>query len=105
MAIIKQHVPNFFDTIIPAVNDFNTLGDLLEIPFVKMYRLNFKGEPDEYFYRYSLSSDNNILLAEIFQGEKYVIVGYIIGDHNLQLPKRVLNETDFKELQNFGDIS
>lgn len=85
MAFIRQHVPKFFDVLSPTIAEFNSTEELLEIPFVKMYRLDTNGEPDDYFHRYSLDSKNT-LIVEMDKGKFHTIVGFITGSHNLNLP-------------------
>ena len=99
MANIKQNMPYFFSQKFPpAIVEFNSQDELLEIPFVKRYRIDIDGKPDEYFHRYSL--DKNNLLVEMCGGAGFFVIGFITGDHNLNLPKWGSNDKDTKKRQN-----
>lgn len=64
---IRQHIPDFFEGFEKALVDFNTLEDLLAIPWVK----NFSAHAN--FYRYSVS--DNHLMAEYRGGRTWWVVG------------------------------
>lgn len=77
---IRQHIPAFVDGIEPGRADFETLEQLLAVPFVKRW-----SEPAEAFRRYSYvprryeyreSRNVDYLMAEMADGKHWVI-GYI----------------------------
>ena len=85
MASIKRFVPQLLSEIFPEeVTEFKTQDELLEIHFVKTFRLDKNGKPDRYFYRYVLDGDK--LMVETTKGFS-TMVGSITGNHNLTLHK------------------
>ena len=74
MASIKQHIPNFVSGVDPETVEFQTLDELLDISFVKIWK-------DKNFYQYSVSEDRwgTILMAEYNSGIKWWVVGNIKG--------------------------
>jgi hypothetical protein len=104
MAKITQYIPSFFgNTLIPCVENFDTQCELLEIPFVKNFRISVNGKPDRYFLRYSLHN-NNILMVETCYGYSFII-GFIIGHHNLTLPKWGSDEENTDKCQNSFNLT
>ena len=90
---IVQYVPSFFEGFESKERHFETIQDLLDIDFVKIYSINTNGEPDYYFYRYALF--DNYLIAEINDGRQYHIIGEIDDISNLNLlPKRFCDENN-----------
>jgi hypothetical protein len=96
---ITQHLPAYFTGFSKKVVAFETLDDLLEIPFVA----NFTTLPD--FYRFSLwreDADPRFgvpaqvrLMAECENGRRWWVVGRIDGtppDLPTWKPKGVMNE-------------
>jgi len=75
---IKQHIPNFCDGLIPEKVEFETLDNLLNVPFVKQFSLykGFKG------YSVFKTPKQNLLIANYDNGEVYV-VGYLGREVNL----------------------
>lgn len=87
---IKQHIPNWVDGYEPEITEFNTLDELLAIPWVKKWTTI----PE--FYRFSASSDQSAdrflvpemthLMAELKQGREWWVVGLM--KHNVpELPE------------------
>jgi hypothetical protein len=76
MSTIKQHLPPFITGMDRVVASFDTLDDLLAIPFVA----KFARGPG--FRRFSLGPyvDTVMLLAEYDGGVRWWVVGYISGD-------------------------
>jgi hypothetical protein len=94
MASITRYIPPLLeDVYTPEICEFITQDELLEIPFVKTFRIDSKGYTDRYFYRYSL--DGKKLMVESRRGFSFC-VGSIKGKHNLTLPKWVSNEATEK---------
>lgn len=76
---IVQHIPGFVETEKePERVDFDTLEELLAIPFVA----SWKADPP--FERFSLSM--NHLMAEMKDGS-YWVVGYLQHPELVQLPQ------------------
>lgn len=67
---IRQHVPGFVDGVEPNVVAFDTLEQLLAIPFVKRWT------DSERFYRLSVN-DEVYLIAEFNGGREWWVVGYL----------------------------
>lgn len=74
----KAHIPPFMDIPHPSPVEFNTLDELLQIPFVS----NFSEE--ENFYRFSLAGYS--LMAEFDEGREWWVVGSISRPGALNLP-------------------
>ena len=92
MARIIQKIPNYLKSHFdPNSSEFVTQQDLLDIPFVKTYRMMDVNSsvPDPYFHQYSLNG--NILIVEAFGGKYSHEIGLINDISNLTLPK--WNET------------
>lgn len=74
---ILQHIPGYIEAT-PEAATFDTLDQLLAVPFVAMW-------PDrpsawgDHFYRFSLSHDDTrlLLMAEFDKGAKYYVVGFL----------------------------
>lgn len=66
---IRQHIPDFCEGFEKAVVEFNTLEELLAIPFVK----NFSAHDS--FHRYSVN--DNHLIAEYRGGREWWVVGIL----------------------------
>ena len=66
---ISKHYPAYCQEPPSIVEEFSNIDELLEIPFVK----EWKDKPA--FYRYSIS--DNILMAELFGGTEWWVIGYI----------------------------
>lgn len=66
---IKQHIPGYVAGVKRRVAEFETLEQLLDIPWVKL----MKDRPG--FHRFSLSGDR--LMAEFQQGRLWFVVGYL----------------------------
>jgi hypothetical protein len=104
MAFIKENIPPFFDILAPEIAEFNSQDELLEIPFVKRFRIDHEGNDDIFFYRYSLF-DTNKLLVEICNGKSNFVVGFLSGNYTfLHLPKWVPYEETTKKCQDSVDI-
>lgn len=85
VASIKRFVPQLLSEIFPEeVAEFKNQEELLEIHFVKTFRLDKNGKSDRYFYRYVLDGDK--LMVETIIGFS-TMVGSITGTHNLTLHK------------------
>ena len=94
----RQHIPNSVDSDEPPIEvEFDTLEQLLEIPFVRSFRFNSgdEGEPHIYFKNYSISAmhEGYLLMAEYEKVEKkwpitHWVVGYLSGNNieSLGLP-------------------
>lgn len=82
---IVQHIPPFVVGILPKIIEFETLEELLDIPFVKKFK------EDVGFYQYSIShieelKDSSIyLIAEMNLGKNQWVVGYL--NEKVDLPK------------------
>lgn len=81
MKTFKKHIPNACKdgNELDEINEFNSLEELLEIPYVK------KQTDRKTFYRYSLSE--NHLMAEYESGYNWWVLGFINDISNLDLPK------------------
>jgi hypothetical protein len=81
---ITEHAPSFVSLETGTnVQDFNTLEELLEIPFVK------KWSTEKNFYRFSLADyalNFQLLVAEFNDGKRWFIVGFI-ENCNIDLPQ------------------
>lgn len=77
MNAIRQHRPAFFEGFDNATVEFNTLEELLAIPWVKNFS-TIKG-----FHRFSVS--DNHLMAEYRMGREWWVVGFL-KDKNVGLP-------------------
>lgn len=75
---IKQHRPPYITGFENADVEFNSVDELLNIPFVK----NFK--EDVNFHRFSLSLEGNwpMLVAEYSEGHVWYVVGHIFPDES-----------------------
>lgn len=65
---IRQHIPGYFDGLDPLEGDFETVWQLLAIPFVNRWN-------DVDLLRFSIS-DGNTLMAEMKNG-KWWVVGFM----------------------------
>lgn len=68
---IRQHIPAFFDDFDQQTADFETVKQLLSIPWVH----HFSEHPE--FYRFSLHKDGRTLMAEYKEGAYWLVVGFI----------------------------
>lgn len=97
MASIKRYIPPLLsDVYTQEICNFTTQEELIEIPFVKTFRIETENIADKYFYRYSLDGDN--LMVETRNGFSFV-VGFISGKHNLTFPKWVSNGCNIQDNQ------
>lgn len=81
---IKKHVPCFVDVEQSSdENDFETVDELLNIPWVKRWEIPMDGH---IFYRWTKSGD--LLVAEYDNGEFWWVVGYIRIPEDVELPER-----------------
>lgn len=110
---IKQHIPSFCYGAEPLVVDFDNTEELLNIPFVRNFRMHpfDKSKENKYFKKYSLSLyakgliENDIYLLMIEYNpdgkwkESHLVIGYIakFQDEKIDLPEWKFNE---KELNN-----
>ena len=78
MSKITQYRPAFFEGFVNETAHFETMGDLLSIPFVA----NFAN--DEGFFRFSISDE--MLMAEYDGGKKWWVVGRFEAPPNVGLP-------------------
>lgn len=69
---IRQHVPAFFEGFEPETVEFETVEQLLDIPWVH----HFTEHPE--FYRFSLHRDCRTLMAEYKDGAYWLVVGFIM---------------------------
>jgi len=83
--IFKQHVPNCVDlSRKPALIEFNTLEELLSIPYVNSRMDNYE---DKVFSHFALSDNSSRLMAVYNEGYYWWVVGSITGDtFTLDLP-------------------
>lgn len=79
---IKQHRPAFFSGFENEVVSFDTLEELLAIPFVA----NFAQDMDHPFHRFSIDGDGRTLMAEYDDGYVWWVVGFIDDASGLDLP-------------------
>ncbi|AOZ93611.1 hypothetical protein [Paenibacillus crassostreae] len=77
---IKQNILKIISDAEPITTSFMNKSELLEIEFVKLY----SSLPD--FYRYSISSDNN-LMAELNEGKQWWVIGSIDNTEGLLFPR------------------
>ena len=81
----RQHVPNSCEGVDPIVQCFDTLEELLNIPFVKQWI------KDKDFYRYSINPDGEnkwMLMQETNKGKSWWVIGYLRNcKGGLKLPK------------------
>jgi hypothetical protein len=88
MKAIIQYLPNFMEVkgILPESANFETLEELLNIPWVKRWEGNTESTmPSLIFHRFSLSDAHN-LMAEFNENEVWFIVGAIDNVEGLALP-------------------
>ena len=87
MATIRQHIPAFFEGMPQSVIEFDTQEELLDIPFVRAFRVTEGAEdtPDPYFYRYSIAEGDK-LMVEIRGGKAWFVIGHLDDISNLNLP-------------------
>ena len=80
MATIRQRIPNYVSGVDPETVEFQTLDDLLDIPFVKIWKENGLCR-DNNFYQYSVSEEHwgTVLMAEYNSGIKWWVVGTMKG--------------------------
>ena len=76
---IRQHISNFCSGIEPQEAEFDSLAELMAIPWVKQWT------DDKDFFRFSISNEHH-LMAEIHSGKKWWVVGYLTN-YQLDLPK------------------
>ena len=72
MTTVKQHIPGFVTGVDPAEAQFDTLEDLLAVPFVRQWS-------DARLERFSIADDASyadLLMAEMKDG-KFWVVGFI----------------------------
>lgn len=74
---IRQHIPDFCEGFDKATAAFDSLDELLKIPFVA----NFMSSPN--FHQFSVS--DNHLMAEYRGGREWWVVGYL-KNPNIGLP-------------------
>ena len=90
MATITRKVPWGDVAVFKAT--FSTQEELLDIDFVKNYRLTENGKNDKYFHRYSLNG--NSLVVECNGGNNWFYIGDIDDTSMLNLPHLGDNEED-----------
>lgn len=92
-ATIRQHIPNFVSGFNPAIEEFKTLDELLNLDFVKRFS---DGDPN--FYRFSVKDyvTRVHLMAEYDEGRTWWVVGYIngIAKDDIGLPQWIPNKGD-----------
>jgi hypothetical protein len=93
--LYRQHIPAFCEGFDPQIAEVNSTEELLELNSVSQWRYNFKD-----FYRYSI--DDNHLMAELDEGRKWYVVGYVRG--NVELPKWEKKRVNMKTLSQEGKI-
>jgi hypothetical protein len=99
---IKQHIPAACDGLSPLEVEFNSLEELLEIPFVKKFTQCFfhNENYNPYFKRFSISHYADyiyLLMAEYFRHPHYPkhwVVGYIHREDTLGLDLPVWSKDD-----------
>jgi len=82
---LKQRFPNFFSGFIPKEYDFDTIEELLDIPFVKRWMEMPK------FFRLTKSrmkSSQQILMCELNEGKEFWAIGWLYNSYDLDLPVR-----------------
>ena len=81
---ITQHIPSFIEGPTPKTHYFDTLKELLLADWIQGW------STEEKFFRFSISDYTKtlkLLMAELNDGKKWWVVGYIKGyDKNLELP-------------------
>ncbi len=75
MAIFRHHIPNSIAIDRPADVEYASLEELLAIPVVVRF------QSKENFYRWSVSKDQ--LIAELDEGYKWWVVGFITETFSL----------------------
>lgn len=86
MGRIRQHIPNFCSGLESQEIEFNSLTELMAIPWVKHWT------DDEDFHRFSISNEHH-LMAETHSGRRWRVVGYLT-DYQLDLPKWTARTTE-----------
>ena len=83
MAKIRQYIPGFISGVEPETREFNTLEELLDIPWVSRFKT--KEPKPGYFHQYSVSRDDSqpLLVAEVEGGTKQWVVGYLDDKHGV----------------------
>ena len=77
--IIYQYIPSFFDGFTPTTGEFETLDELITIPFVRKF------VKDETFIEFALSAD--MLMAKVNQPDG-TIANYPIG--RIKYPEKIV---------------
>lgn len=72
---VRQHIPGFLTGHEPVVAEFDTLEELLAVPFVA----HWKSNPG--FHRFSMNVEVGLsyLMAEYHNGKEWWVVGYLSG--------------------------
>lgn len=83
---IRKHIPNFCSGLESQEVEFNSLTELMAIPWVKQWT------DDENFFRFSISNEHH-LMAEMDAGKKWWVIGYLT-DYQLDLPKWTARTTE-----------
>ena len=99
MPVIRQHRPAFFEGWENEVVNFNTVEELLAIPFVK----NFSDQPNFDKYSISKSDMGDMLMAEYDGGLIWWVVGHLKEAEDLQIP--VWNDHRASALKSLNEIA
>lgn len=79
MATITQRLPGYIEGT-PEIATFDTLAELLAVPFVAEWRA--RGQPfGDHFYRFSQShvaTGEMVLMAEFDKGAEWYVVGWLL---------------------------
>lgn len=82
MNSITQHVPTFVDDRGPLKSaEFETITELLAIPWVAQWAETMNGQPFHQF-----SKVDHHLMAEHAEGHTWWVVGYITDPGSVELP-------------------
>lgn len=80
---LKQRFPNFFSGFTPKEYEFDTVAELMELPFVKQW------VSKNNFFKLSKSrmdSSQQILMCELNEGKDFWAIGWLYNSYDLELP-------------------
>ena len=86
---IRQRLPNYFDQRIPRdEGNFNTMEELLAIPFVAEYAA------DKNFVRFMKSGDFLMFIVQLGEARKHFVVGIFEDPSTVDLPEWTSRESN-----------
>lgn len=81
MSKIRQHIPGFCSGLEPQSAEFETLKDLIEIPWVKRWKDSLdKGDTFTGYARGSETKEEHLLMAMYNNNTRWFVIGYMTKD-------------------------